>query len=425
MKKRLFLLLSALLLLCLFGCGGEAPKEADESPEEVAAATAAVMGTDSESWAEAFPLQYASWMRSKEMEPSPTGYGGSVPVQKLDISPEMKLLYGGIGFSKDYKEDRGHIYAWEDLHETERVGEKTPTSCLVCKTPYVAELYEKEGWDFAAKPLFDHGKDHPEISCVNCHDPATKELRVIQPAFVDAFERLNWNLENAGEKDMRSFVCAQCHVEYYFEPSSKRVVLPWDEGLSAEEMYTYYSQEPFGFSGDFTNTVSGVPMLKTQHPDYEEFSTGVHAQAGLSCADCHMPLRWSEDGTEYTSHQITSPLKNIEEACLWCHKGKTEQWLLERVRMNQDAVASLQTNCGINLEETHKLVAETQEKLGIGGENIQKAREALRKAQWYYDFVAAANSMGAHSPVQAMKNLATAMELTGDAKEFCYQALAL
>ena len=30
-------------------------------------------------------------------------------------------------------------------------------------------------------------------------------------------------------------------------------------------------------------------MLKAQHPDYETWSTSVHADAGVTCVDCHMP----------------------------------------------------------------------------------------------------------------------------------------
>ena len=35
---------------------------------------------------------------------------------------------------------------------------------------------------------------------------------------------------------MRSFVCGQCHVEYYFKGPGKVVTYPWANGLFVEEV---------------------------------------------------------------------------------------------------------------------------------------------------------------------------------------------
>ena len=59
-------------------------------------------------WGKAYPLQYASYEKNKEMKASPTGYGGSLNVQKWDMQPELKANFAGMPFSKDYREDRGH-----------------------------------------------------------------------------------------------------------------------------------------------------------------------------------------------------------------------------------------------------------------------------------------------------------------------------
>jgi nitrite reductase (cytochrome c-552) len=34
---------------------------------------------------------------------------------------------------------------------------------------------------------------------------------------------------------------------------------------------------------------TGAELLNAQHPEYELFSHGTHAKAGVACADCHMP----------------------------------------------------------------------------------------------------------------------------------------
>jgi tryptophan 2,3-dioxygenase len=41
---------------------------------------------------------------------------------------------------------------------------------------------------------------------------------------------------------MRAYVCAQCHVEYYFKGTEKRLTYPWDKGLKADEILAYYEE---------------------------------------------------------------------------------------------------------------------------------------------------------------------------------------
>jgi nitrite reductase (cytochrome c-552) len=41
---------------------------------------------------------------------------------------------------------------------------------------------------------------------------------------------------------MRSLVCAQCHVEYYFKGEGKLVTYPWDKGLKVEQIEAYYDE---------------------------------------------------------------------------------------------------------------------------------------------------------------------------------------
>ena len=65
---------------------------------------------------------------------------------------------------------------------------------------------------------------------------------------------------------MRSLVCAQCHVEYYFKGDGKYLTFPWDKGMTVEAIEQYYDEA--GFS-DYTHALSRTPILKAQHPDYE------------------------------------------------------------------------------------------------------------------------------------------------------------
>ncbi|PKN95837.1 MAG: ammonia-forming cytochrome c nitrite reductase subunit c552, partial [Chloroflexi bacterium HGW-Chloroflexi-5] len=156
-------------------------------------------------WGKHYPLEYQSYLKNKEMAPSPTGFGGSVKDQKSIKEPEILMNFKGMPFSKDYSEDRGHPYAMTDLKETKRIGPATPGSCMTCKTANLRDIYKDMGWNYAKTPLAEllPKIKHP-IVCANCHDPQTMKLRVINPAFIEAMEKRGINVAKAPREDMRS-----------------------------------------------------------------------------------------------------------------------------------------------------------------------------------------------------------------------------
>ena len=111
-------------------------------------------------------------------------------------------------------------------------------------------------------------------------------------------------------------MCGQCHVEYYFKGPEKRLVYPWSKGLKVEEIQAYYDE--IGFR-DWTHKDTGAPALKAQHPEFELWSQGIHARAGVTCVDCHMP-KVSYKGETVSDHWVRSPVLNIKNACLGCHQ---------------------------------------------------------------------------------------------------------
>ena len=104
-------------------------------------------------WGKNYPLQYASYLKNRQMSPSPTGYGGSEKVQKSIMQPELLTNFKGNPFSKDYTEDRGHPYAVEDLLDTKRIGPTSPGACITCKTAHVETFFKDMGWGYAKVPL--------------------------------------------------------------------------------------------------------------------------------------------------------------------------------------------------------------------------------------------------------------------------------
>ncbi len=365
-------------------------------------------------WGKYYPLEYESYLRNREMAPSPTGFGGGIKEQKSIREPEIFMNFKGMAFSKDYTEDRGHPYSVEDLKESKRVDSATVGACMTCKSSNLIDIYKKRGWEYAKMPLAGLYLEmkHP-ITCANCHDPATMKLNVINPAFIEAMQKRGIDVKKASRKEMRSYVCGQCHSEYYFEPKTKKVVFPWDKGYLPEQMYSYYEGKPSGFEQDWIHPDSQTRMLKAQHPDFETWSGGVHGKSGVSCADCHMPFIMDK-GQKYSSHWMTSPMKHVKESCTTCHTQGPD-WLLERVKTIQNNVWQLQRTAGQAVARAHGVVARASAVPTADKAGLKTAQELVRKAQWFWDMVAAENGMGFHNPDQVMNTLGRSIDMAHQA----------
>ena len=362
-------------------------------------------------WGEEYPLQYNSYLKNNEM--AATDFGGSKKESKFISEPEIKELFKGYGFSIDYNEDRGHTYAIEDILASKRVNETTPGSCMTCKSPSVPKLIKTMGASYYTTPLLELAKQvkHP-IACLDCHDSKTNELRVTRPAFVAAMKEKGIDVTKASKQEMRSYVCGQCHVEYYFKKDTKVVTYPWTEGFEPSDIEIYYDKIQFS---DWEHPDSKAGMRKVQHPEFETWSTSVHGTAGVSCADCHMPYM-REDNKKYSSHWWTSPLKTMDVSCQTCH-NQDQKWLKGRVLNTQTKTFNQQVKASKVIEEAHQAIKKALGESAADKAKIKEAQALVVKAQWYWDWIAAENSRGFHNPVQALNSLATAIENAYKAKE--------
>ena len=281
---------------------------------------------------------------------------------------------------------------------------------MTCKTANLTEVLREMGPSYAKAPIGElYPKLRHSITCANCHDPSTMALRVINPAFTEAMQRRGIDIKKASRNDMRSYVCGQCHSEYYFEPGTMRVIFPWDKGLTPGHTYAYYAASPGGFTQDWVHPDSRARMLKAQHPDFETWSTGTHAKAGVACADCHLPYM-REGGERYSSHWITSPMRDTEASCRPCH-DQDPGFFSERVKAAQDSTFMLERTAGTLIARAHETIGKAAATGKADEAELDKARELVRKAQWYWDFVAAENSMGFHNAVQVLATLGQSIDL--------------
>jgi nitrite reductase (cytochrome c-552) len=421
------------LLLALLTNIFERKQEARQPFVRVVEVTEATI--DPKVWGQNWPNEYDTYL--KTALPTTTKYGGRGPgasdggpaEQKLDREPWLKRIFAGYAFSIDYRDRRGHYYALFDQEQTRRVTErKQPGACLQCHASNLA-AYRFAGKgdvmkgfevvsgmpyaearnlkDDAGQPLIQH-----PIACVDCHDPKTMGVRVTRPGFINGIKALKARQgvadydpnRDASRQEMRSFVCGQCHVEYYFKGAGKVVTYPWANGLKVEEIEAYYAAE--GFT-DFVHAETGDKVLKAQHPEFELWSQGVHARAGVACADCHMP--YQRIGAQKVSdHWVRSPLLNINRACQTCH-AVAEAELAGRVLTIQDRhYALLQRTARATTDMLDAIVA--AKKAGASEADLQAAATFHKKAQWRLDFVAAENSMGFHAPQEMARILGEAID---------------
>jgi nitrite reductase (cytochrome c-552) len=413
-------------------------------------------------WGRNFPRQYDGYKRTAEHTGTRYGGGGSeaFSADKLTDNPRLITLFNGYAFALDYRARRGHAYMLEDQRNTKRVTQRSQSgACLHCHAA-ITTAYRTEGLRCGAPGTLEdplgssNGRtqlmtgfekvcamtysnatklvEHP-VACVDCHAPDSMQLRVTRPGFLNGIARLaessdplphlpsieKWRAGDrkeaydpnqlASRQEMRSFVCGQCHVEYYCGPKAT-LFFPWNNGLKVEAIESYYDSYRFNDGHrffDWKHADTGTEALKAQHPEFELWSQGIHARSGVACADCHMPYR-REGAIKISDHWIRSPLLNINNACQVCHHF-SESEMKARVDLIQDRNHKLLIRAEEATVGLIKAMA-TALKNGATDTRLDAARELHRKAQWRVDFVNAENSMGFHAPQEAARILGEAID---------------
>lgn len=388
--------------------------------------------TDPAVWGKNFPLQYDDYLRT--VDQVRTRYGGSEAVphtpsqadprsivaqSRLEEDPRLETMWAGYAFATDFREERGHAHMLLDQAFTERQRVvKQPGTCLNCHASmWVAYKQAGNGdiWkgfeEINKKPYFEAAKlvKHP-VACIDCHDPATMALRVTRPAFIEGMRNLkkdpNYDPnKHATRQEMRTYVCGQCHVEYYFKGKEKRLTYPWHNGLKGDQILDYYDTQTD--HSDWTHKESGAKVLKAQHPEFELYNQGIHARSGVACTDCHMPYK-REGALKISDHHVRSPLLNVNRACQGCHRWE-ESELRARVETIQSRHFEMRN---LAMDALMGLIADIKT-AGAGGASqvqLDEARKYQRKAQFLLDFVEAENSTGFHAPQEAARLLVQSVD---------------
>ena len=117
---------------------------------------------------------------------------------------------------------------------------------------------------------------------------------------------------------------------------------------------------------------------------------------------------------KYSDHWLRSPLTNVSAACQTCHNVDEDE-LVARV-------VDIQTTPSNLLDDTETAILDAIDAIvaaqtaGATDEQLEASRTLHRGAQMRWDFVSSENSTGFHSPQEAARILAEAIDLARQAQ---------
>ena len=485
---------------------------AEKKGEQVALNTFSTQGLSDDDprfdvWGKNFPHHFDMYLSGAKEPLEATDFGGNLSYNKLDRFPQLVIMWAGYAFAKDFNEERNHFFIQSDQMKTGRNNKDLlnasglkafggqPTACMNCHSGWTPWLINNvANGDFTTfnstkywtmiknVPLKDnqapdspehtglHGGTRMGLTCADCHSPTDMSLRITRPALVNALVSRGYEVDKdhgikASRQEMRTFVCSQCHVEYYFKPTGTKVkvmgesiannpnakwldgtqktyeqidywrgdnkptqievaglnlTFPWSEWKKGEpfkiEMLDeYYEKVKDIFPSDWIHKDTKAPMIKIQHPETELASGGIHAQNNVSCADCHMPYT-RKGANKLSEHNIGSPLKNINASCKSCH-SQSEEYLKTQVSNIQNSIASMQRSADYAIVSLIFDIKKVREEMGKMpkyqtdgkaddakiSKTLEKVLDLHRKSQMRADFVNAENSTGFHNPLEASR----------------------
>jgi len=340
---------------------------------------------------------------------------------------------------------------WDVIEDTGKTLPQTAKAgnpvCIQCKTSDLALKWKFMG-DKDDKAKWDRTSDINElikdvqnpVGCIQCHDPHATKPRIVRDALIEAVEREGGARPYDADKgasrvnvkvvDFRdgfrkiglldkpnsTLQCGQCHVEYNCNPgfdTDKDEKFGMADRRSnhfpmknAKDILAHYDQLKFR---DFKHAVTGARLIKLQHPEMETYWGSVHDQAGVTCADCHMPKEKNKAGKTFTSHQVIRPKDHVKQSCMGCHKDSSPEEKLYQIQAVQNYTRGKMRkaeNAIVALIDTY---AKAKEK-GVAEEVLAQARKQHEIAHVLWEWWTAENSDGWHNPGLARETLVACIE---------------
>lgn len=299
-------------------------------------------------------------LREQPTMPRPAA-GGSLAAR----FPAHAEAYGRpAAEDRRWREKRGHAYSLQERDEGYPDDDPRWVRILAGRP----KLRPSPGSCFDCHAAAEASSPRKPIGCADCHDPGTALLRVTRTT----------PLAPASYHELRTLVCAQCHRDYA--------------------------------GPGWTHAETGAAVIGVRHPQFEMFSRGLHARAGATCTDCHMP-RERRGALRVTDHNARSPLSNTSRACLPCHNESAEE-MRRRIDLIQQRTNSLLSRAQDALIAALDAIHSAQSR----GARLDSALRLQTEAQSRLLFVAEDRSKGFHAPQESARLLAEAIDYARQAQ---------
>ncbi len=345
---------------------------------------------------------------------------------------------------------------WKPLPQTVMAGNPT---CIQCKTSdhilkwkFLGDKDPKARWDRTSN-VVDVAKDtNNPMGCIHCHDPHGAQPRIVRDELINEIDRGSKIFAGKDGKtdlkvmDFRGFrkigimqkpdsrmMCAQCHVEYAcgtgFEFDTGKKIGYEDRRtnhmplLQVKQLLEHYKQINFY---DFRHEVTGARLVKLQHPEAETYYGSVHDRAGVTCADCHMPIMKNAQGKSFRSHMVVKPKNHVREACLGCHAHSkdTETRKLYQLDATQNYIRGKMRKAEYWLGQLIDSYAAAQ-RMGVVPTVLDQARAKHEEAHVLWEWWTAENSDGFHNPELARDSLALSITASKAGVKMLNDAMAV
>ena len=355
-----------------------------------------------------------------------------------------------VGRTWDILEDKGADFK---MGETAKAGNPT---CIQCKTSdhvlkwkFLGDKDPRAKWDRSSDVVAVAKDTHNPMGCIHCHDPHGSQPRIVRDELINQIERGSKMFAGKeGNTDLKviSFrdgfrkigimkksdsrmMCAQCHVEYAcgkgyeFDSGNTVGFEDWRTNhmplKQVQEVLEHYKKINYY---DFKHAVTGARLVKLQHPEAESYAGSVHERAGVTCADCHMPVMKNKSGKPWKSHTMIRPRHNVKEACMRCHPKMTVQQKAYQIDAIQNYIQGKMRKSeywlGL-LIDTYAIAR----RFGVDEATLAKAREKHEQAHVLWEWWTAENSDGFHNPDLARESLAASITASKEGVTLLNQAL--
>jgi formate-dependent nitrite reductase cytochrome c552 subunit len=326
---------------------------------------------------------------------------------------------------------------------------------LILDWAYMGDPVPTAKWSRTSK-VVELVKDvNHAMNCFFCHDPHSAKPRVVRDGLIDALTRpeadtlfhqdrraAKINVVDLGTRGhVRKIAtlsrydtklqCGQCHVEYNcnpgFDPTTGQPIGMADRRTNhfpfknVEGTLEHYTKIKFR---DFRHAITGAGLIKSQHPDTENFYGSKHQRAGVECHDCHMPkVIDAKTKKPYTLHWQTSPKNYIKQTCLTCHDTWSEQ-------QAKYAIESLQARIQGKTRKAEywltRMVDKFEEAKGLGVEEavLAQVRDKHTVAHQHWEWWTASNGHWFHNPDGTTDSLAKSMAASQEGIKLLDDAMA-